>query len=57
MFRYGVTRDEFLDTFNVASVVGGSITIPHLRRAIDRVDQLLEGRADATTDNPANHQH
>jgi len=38
----GVTREEFLDTFNVALVVGGSITIPHLRRAIERVDQLLE---------------
>src|SRR5690242_9820029 len=39
----GITRSEFLDAFNVALVVGGSITIPHLRRAIDRVDQLLEG--------------
>ena len=38
----GVRRDEFLDAFNIALVVGGSITIPHLRRAIDRVDQLLE---------------
>ena len=38
----GVSREEFLDTFNVALVVGGSITIPHLRRAIERVDQLLE---------------
>jgi len=39
----GVNREEFLDTFNIALVVGGSITIPHLRRAIERVDQLLEG--------------
>ena len=38
----GVNREEFLDTFNVVLVVGGSITIPHLRRAIERVDQLLE---------------
>lgn len=38
----GVTREEFLDAFNVALVVGGSITIPHLRRAVDRLDQLLE---------------
>ncbi len=37
----GVTRAEFLDAFNVALVVGGSITIPHLRRAIERVDQAL----------------
>ena len=40
----GVTREEFLDAFNVALVVGGSITIPHLRRAVERLDQLLEGR-------------
>ena len=38
----GVNREEFLDAFNVALVVGGSITIPHLRRAIERVDELLE---------------
>ena len=39
----GITREQFLDAFNVALVVGGSITIPHLRRAIARVDQALEG--------------
>jgi hypothetical protein len=39
-----VTRPEFLDAFNVALVVGGSITIPHLRRAIDRLDQVLNGQ-------------
>ena len=39
----GVTRAQFLDAFNVALVVGGSITIPHLRRAIERVDQALGG--------------
>lgn len=38
----GVTRAEFLDTFNVALVVGGSITIPHLRRAFERMDEALE---------------
>jgi AhpD family alkylhydroperoxidase len=39
----GITRDQFLDAFNVALVVGGSITIPHLRRAVDRLDQTLQG--------------
>ena len=38
----GVTREEFMDAFNVALVVGGSITIPHLRRAVDRLDQAFE---------------
>lgn len=37
----GVTREQFLDTFNVALVVGGSITIPHLRRAFERMDEAL----------------
>lgn len=41
----GVTRPQFMDAFNVALVVGGSITIPHLRRAVDRLDQILETEA------------
>lgn len=36
----GTTRAEFFDAFNVALVVGGSITIPHLRRAVDRLDEV-----------------
>src|SRR5918998_5190608 len=40
----GVTRPQFLDAFNVALVVGGSITIPHLRRAVERLDQILESK-------------
>ena len=36
----GVTREEFFETFNVALVVGGSITIPHLRRAVATLDEV-----------------
>ena len=36
----GVTRPEFLEAFNVAMVVGGSITIPHLRRAVATLDEV-----------------
>ena len=36
----GVGRDEFFEAFNVALVVGGSITIPHLRRAVDMLDEV-----------------
>jgi AhpD family alkylhydroperoxidase len=36
----GVNRDEFFETFSVALVVGGSIVIPHLRRAVDFLDTL-----------------
>lgn len=35
----GVSDAEFFDAFNVALVVGGSITIPHLRRAVERLEQ------------------
>lgn len=36
----GVTRDEFLEIFSVGLVVGGSIVIPHLRRAMERLEEL-----------------
>jgi len=35
----GVTKPEFFEAFNVALVVGGSITIPHLRRAVERLEE------------------
>jgi len=38
----GVNRDEFFEAFSVGLVVGGSIVIPHLRRAVDFLDQLEE---------------
>ncbi len=36
----GASRDELFETFSVALVVGGSIVIPHLRRAVDFLDRL-----------------
>ena len=36
----GATRDEFLEVFSIALVVGGSIVIPHLRRAMGRLEEL-----------------
>jgi AhpD family alkylhydroperoxidase len=39
----GVTRDEFFEVFSVGLVVGGSIVIPHLRRAVDFLDRLEGG--------------
>jgi AhpD family alkylhydroperoxidase len=41
--RAGVTREEFFEVFSVGLVVGGSIVIPHLRRAVDFLDQLESG--------------
>lgn len=36
----GTTRNEFLEALNVGLVVGGSITIPHLRRAVATLDEI-----------------
>jgi AhpD family alkylhydroperoxidase len=36
----GVTRAEIVETMSVGLVVGGSIVIPHLRRAVDTWTQL-----------------
>lgn len=36
----GVTREELSETFNVALIVGGSIVIPHFRRAVALLDEL-----------------
>ena len=49
----GVTREEFFETFSVGLVVGGSIVIPHLRRAVDFLDRLEQGGAQS----PAAHEH
>jgi len=40
----GVTRDEIVDALSVVYVVGGSITVPHLRRAVTALDELLAER-------------
>jgi AhpD family alkylhydroperoxidase len=44
----GVTREEFLETFNIGLIVGGSVVIPHARRAIAVLDELDEDAADNT---------
>jgi AhpD family alkylhydroperoxidase len=45
----GVSREEMFETFSVGLVVGGSIVIPHLRRAVDFLDKLEQGEAAATS--------
>ena len=49
----GASRQELFETFSIGLVVGGSIVIPHLRRAVDFLDQLERGEAEA----PAWHSH
>jgi ribonuclease HI len=36
----GWTREQVIDALNVALVVGGSITIPHIRRAFARMREV-----------------
>ena len=36
----GVTDEQIFETLSVGLVVGGSIVIPHLRRAVDLLDEV-----------------
>ena len=36
----GANRAEIFETFGIALIVGGSIVIPHLRRAVDFLEEL-----------------
>ena len=38
----GVGDEELFETFSVGLVVGGSIVIPHLRRAVATLEELRE---------------
>lgn len=39
-FENGVTKKEMFEVFSVATIVGGSIVIPHLRRAVEFLENL-----------------
>ena len=41
----GVTDEELFESFSVGLVVGGSIVIPHLRRAVALLEELDDGDA------------
>jgi len=40
----GVTRDAVFESMSIGLIVGGSIVIPHLRRAVDRWSELAGAR-------------
>ncbi|UCE58958.1 MAG: carboxymuconolactone decarboxylase family protein [Phycisphaerales bacterium] len=42
----GATDEQLYEIFNVGLIVGGSIVIPHLRRAAELVDELNTASAD-----------
>jgi AhpD family alkylhydroperoxidase len=41
----GASSEEIFETFNIALVVGGSIVIPHLRRAVNFLEELAARQA------------
>jgi len=38
--QYGVTTEELFEIFSVANLVGGTIVIPHTRRALEYWEEL-----------------
>lgn len=51
----GVRRDEMFEAFSVGLVVGGSIVIPHLRRAVDFLDRIEREGTQAGEGAPHDH--
>ncbi len=45
----GTTDDEFFEAFNVALIVGGSIVIPHLRKAVEALEEIREMQKNGKT--------
>lgn len=43
-FNLGVTSKEIYDVFGVANVVGGTIVIPHTRRALEYWEELEKNK-------------
>ncbi|MBU1098290.1 MAG: carboxymuconolactone decarboxylase family protein [Bacteroidetes bacterium] len=44
----GANRQELYESFNIALIVGGSIVIPHLRFAMEQLDDLLKEENEKT---------
>ena len=39
-YEIGVTTEEIFEVFSIANLVGGSICVPHTRRAVEYWDEL-----------------
>lgn len=46
----GVSDEELFESFSVGLVVGGSIVIPHLRRAVSLLEEIAEGATESLAD-------
>lgn len=42
-FELSATKEEIFEVFGIANLIGGTIVIPHLRRAVEFWDELEEG--------------
>jgi AhpD family alkylhydroperoxidase len=42
----GATKEELYESFNIALIVGGSIVIPHLRYAVEKMDEIMNENKD-----------
>ncbi|NWF88631.1 MAG: carboxymuconolactone decarboxylase family protein [Ignavibacteriaceae bacterium] len=42
----GATKEELMESFNIALIVGGSIVIPHLRYAFEMMDEIMAEKGD-----------
>ena len=51
--KAGVTSEELAETVQIAMLIGGSITIPHVRRAMQIWDTELGGHAQHVADQAA----
>ncbi|MEW6506298.1 MAG: carboxymuconolactone decarboxylase family protein [Bacteroidota bacterium] len=38
----GASEQELYESFNIALIVGGSIVIPHLRYAVEKMDEIFD---------------
>ena len=45
--KLGVTTDEVFEVFSIANMVGGSICIPHTRRAVEYWDELEADKSES----------
>jgi AhpD family alkylhydroperoxidase len=43
-FEHQVTTDEMVEIFAVANIVGGTIVIPHTRRALEYWEELIASK-------------
>ncbi|MFD1095265.1 carboxymuconolactone decarboxylase family protein [Salegentibacter chungangensis] len=45
-YKQGVNRDEVMETLSIGTLIGGTIVIPHLRRAYEYWEALEEAKGE-----------